>query len=359
MNVLVVGAGVMGLSAARSLLLAGHDVTIVDPGPASDPTRASSDEQRLIRIPYGRRVGYQQMARDAFGAWDRLWEQLGRVDYVETGSLITGPAESEWIATSLAHLDRSEVRILSPNDVFRLVPGFRPPAADVSFLVPRGGVLMADRILQGLNELTAAARRRAGLVVSVSPESASCEMADGTRLTADRVILSLGAAVWPAGAPSAARNPSRQTAMYLNDPGSTDTRVPFVLDLSPKGGFYFVPGVDGTSAKMGTHTFSMQGSHSDNRECSALEVDALEKIRQGRGAFCADWSVRDCRACYYDVTPSERFLGLVDRKAIWLGGFSGHGFKFAPLIGERVVALVDGRLTESAFRNWLGGQAPH
>jgi glycine/D-amino acid oxidase-like deaminating enzyme len=38
-----------------------------------------------------------------------------------------------------------------------------------------------------------------------------------------------------------------------------------------------------------------------------------------------------------------------------MAGFSGHGYKFAPLIGERLAAVVDGRLEFTAFREWLAG----
>ena len=49
MKVTVVGAGIMGLSAAWALSRRGHDVTVLDQGPVPNPRGASVDQHRLIR----------------------------------------------------------------------------------------------------------------------------------------------------------------------------------------------------------------------------------------------------------------------------------------------------------------------
>ena len=53
MNVIVVGAGIAGLSTAWSLVKAGHNVSIVEQGPIPNPLAASGDHHRIIRRAYG------------------------------------------------------------------------------------------------------------------------------------------------------------------------------------------------------------------------------------------------------------------------------------------------------------------
>jgi sarcosine oxidase/N-methyl-L-tryptophan oxidase len=63
---------------------------------------------------------------------------------------------------------------------------------------------------------------------------------------------------------------------------------------------------------------------------------------------------REGKACMYSLTPDRHFV--VDRdprdpRVIVCGGFSGHGFKFAPVIGEIAsqLALDGGTPHDIAF----------
>ena len=85
MRVLVVGAGIMGLSTAWGLTRAGHDVEIFEQGPIPNPLGSSVDQHRVIREAYGAMIGYSRMALAAYGAWETMWDDLGERLYVETG----------------------------------------------------------------------------------------------------------------------------------------------------------------------------------------------------------------------------------------------------------------------------------
>ena len=77
MNVIVVGAGIAGLSTAWSLARAGHSVSIVEQGPIPNPLAASGDHHRIIRRAYGKAGGYARLITEAYDAWDELWADLG------------------------------------------------------------------------------------------------------------------------------------------------------------------------------------------------------------------------------------------------------------------------------------------
>ncbi|TIX21096.1 FAD-binding oxidoreductase, partial [Mesorhizobium sp.] len=77
MNVIVVGAGIAGLSTAWSLVKAGHSVSIVEQGPIPNPLAASGDHHRIIRRAYRAGTGYGRLITEAYQAWDEMWADLG------------------------------------------------------------------------------------------------------------------------------------------------------------------------------------------------------------------------------------------------------------------------------------------
>jgi glycine/D-amino acid oxidase-like deaminating enzyme len=350
-KVIVVGAGIMGLCTARSLIGRGVEVTLVDALPLGSPNRASSDHHRLIRLPYGKMKGYEAMAREAFEAWDSLWVELGESHYAHTGVILIGDERSDWVKDSARALGPEECRALErPDD---MIPGLRLRSDQSAFLAPQAGILMADRILASLRQHLNGVRFVQGRVEEVSDDGLLLE--GGGSMRADRVVLATGAWPWPSGSPAAPRLPSRQIALYLAQPDDWPV-TPFILDLTQETGFYFVPGLLGSPAKLGTHTFSMRGHPDDDRDCTSVEREALLRLRAASLPFCADWPVLGFVANYYDVTPDERFVCRFSDSSAWLGGFTGHGFKFGPLIGERLADVILGGSGQDDFARWAAGR---
>ena len=78
MNIIVVGAGIAGLSTAWSLVKAGHSVTLLEQGATiPNPLAASGDHHRVIRRAYRASTGYGQLITEAYAAWDEMWADLG------------------------------------------------------------------------------------------------------------------------------------------------------------------------------------------------------------------------------------------------------------------------------------------
>lgn len=367
MRVTVIGAEIIGLSSAWALARRGHTVTVLEQYGIPNPLGSSVDQHRLIRYAYGGMAGYAAMVGPAYAAWDRLWGDLGRTHYVEIGTLAIGGGDHEWLTQSAATLEAAGVDIgwLSMAELERRFPLLRSDGLELAFHLPTGGILLADRIVEGL----AGHLRRLGVeirtearVTAVDPDRAAATLADGTTIEADRIIVAAGPWVTTLRPELAARvTSSRQVVCYLKPPAEQAAAwavMPMVLDIDPMRGFYTVPPVAGTGMKVGDHSFSLTGHPDRDREAASDEADALLDACRSRFANFSGFEVDRLKTCFYTVEKEEKFVvePLGDRG--WaMTGFSGHGFKFGPLLGERMAETLEGARDPAAFTRWSAGEA--
>src|SRR5258705_11592011 len=86
-RILVVGAGVFGVTAAIELRKRGHPVRLIDPGPLPHPLAASTDISKVVRLEYGPDEVYTALAERAIEGWQRWNRDLGARLYHQTGLL--------------------------------------------------------------------------------------------------------------------------------------------------------------------------------------------------------------------------------------------------------------------------------
>ena len=368
MKVTVVGAGIMGLSAAWTLGRLGHAVTVVDQGPVPNARGASFDQHRLIRYPYGEARGYTAMVAEAYRAWEELWADLGETLYVPTGTLAVGTLGTAWVQDSASALQALGLPVewLQPPQVAARFPLLSREAIAGAFYSETGGVLLADRILAAL------ARRiveQGAIVVplaqarEIDPGRAAVTLADGRRLAADALVVAAGA--WVPRLVPALRGrvtPSRQVLAYLEAPADVAAAWaahPLVLDIGPESGFYLVPPVAGTMLKVGDHSFSLAGDPDDPRDVSAAEAAAVFDTCRQRLAGLDRYRLAFARACYYAVEAQERFVIERREKAWVMAACSGHAFKFGPVLAQRLAAAIEGRTGPLDLARWAAGEQGH
>jgi sarcosine oxidase subunit beta len=369
-NACVLGAGIMGLATAWGLARRGWSVQVIEQDPVPNPRGASCDHHRLIRHAYGAAEGYMRMVDPAHAAWDLLWEELGERHYVETGVLALASARGTgWMEASRAALTAHG---LPPEPLDRAAlagrfPMFDPASVAEAFHLPRGGVLLAERIVAGLARRCTAlgvAFRRAR-VTGADPERGRLHLAEGGVAEADLLVLAAGP--WaPRLLPGLGGRvaASRQVVLYLEPPAALReawAAAPMLLDRGTTGvGFYAVPPVAGTPLKLGDHRFSLDGDpEADPRETSAAEREAVLALAGGRLRDIGAYRLLGARACYYDVEPQERFiLEPLGERAWVMSGFSGHGFKFGALLGLALARAAGDPTLSAGLPAWAAGQAP-
>ena len=357
----------MGLSAAWGLRRAGFAVRIIEQDPVPNPRGASTDDHRLIRHAYGAQRGYMCMVDDAYRAWDRLWRDLGRSFHVPTGVLALSSVSGGWLAESRAALRDAghAVEDLGAAAVVARHPYLDAAGLVDAFRMATGGVLLARPILAALAAHLAAEgiSVERGRARNVDPARGAVTLEDGAERTADLLVVAAGP--WAPRLLPGAIGPrvraSRQVVVYLAPPpalAESWAAAPMILDIDGDAGFYAVPPVAGTPLKVGDHRFSCRGDAEDDpREASAAEVEEILAFVRPRLRDLGQYRVLGGRACYYDVEPAERFVVEPLAPRCWaMSGFSGHGFKFGPLLGLALARAASDTALAARLPGWAAGQ---
>jgi glycine/D-amino acid oxidase-like deaminating enzyme len=348
LRVIVVGAGVYGLGAARRLALAGADVTVLEAREAGGRFAASAGSSRVLRFEYGSAAHYTDLVLRARTQWRELERLLGERLYDETGMLWFAIELSQYLHDSLETCEAAglPVRLLEPAEAARRFPAFSTEGVAAVLHDAEGGVLHARRATLGMAQLAASAgvTLREGVAVR-SVGDGAVELADGTSEAADQVLVATGA--WTGGLLAAPVRSTQQVNVYLRLATAGLPAWTYDLDV------YGLSDDDGAGLKVGGHAVGPEVDPDDPaaREAPAVEVQRLAEAARRRLPGL-DWPdgaapVRGADVCCYALTPSE--APIVDRigeRTVLCAGFSGHGFKFAPTVAAAAADLVLGRTPE-------------
>ena len=369
-DVLVLGLGGMGSAALAHLAARGLSAVGLEQDDVPSLRGSSVGETRVIRKAYLEDPRYVPLLLRAYELWRELEARERATLYVRTGCLVLGPRDHAAVRGTLASAEMHGLphAVLEEDEVrARLalvpVPGDR-------------GVLEEDAGFLRVEACTAAHARWAqasGAAVRTKTRVASVDLAGGKvratleggeTVTADKMVVSAGA--WLASAPGLAEIAralplvvERQAQLWFRSRAPETTgppRLPVFIHFTGAGTFYGLP-PDAQNDAPGVKVYR----HHDGE---ATQADALDRTLRPadeaavRGYVrahlpAADGELLRSRICMYTNTPDEHFLvGEHPRwpQVVVLGGFSGHGYKMASVMGEIAADLV----TKGASRFDLG-----
>ncbi len=360
----------MGLSAAWALAHKGARVTLVDQARLPNPLGASVDQHRLIRYAYGAERGYTRMVNDAYRAWDEVWRDIGARLYAPTGTLVLETSAGRWAEDSEATLAAEGIafRRLSAGELAREFPLVAPDGVRFALHLDSGGMLFARHIVGALAAHLPAmgvAVHEGQRVTKVTPDKAQVTLDDGSVVSGDILIVAAGP--WTTRLlPSLGRRitPSRQVVVYLAPPEELQPAWethPMVLDIDPETGFYLVPprrlpNGEPTDLKIGNHGFTLTGDPDRDREAGTREIAGIAALGPARLRDFDRFRVVEAKTCFYDVEANEHFIVEPLARHAWvMTGFSGHGFKFGPLLGHELARTLAGEREVAEFSRWAAG----
>jgi glycine/D-amino acid oxidase-like deaminating enzyme len=356
-DILVVGAGIFGVTAALELRRRGHQVTLVDQAPPPHPLAASTDISKVVRMEYGADVFYMALVEEAMHGFDRWNEELERPFYHQTGVAMLarspmepGGFEHDSFQLLLERGHRPE-RLRAP-EIARRFPAWNAESWADGFFHARGGWVESGALVRALFEraLREGVRFETRDVRTLHVDNGTCLGAGD--IHAGHTLLACGA--WAGELLPELRTVIRSSGhpvfhLRLPDPSRFTPPVfcVFTADIARTGWYGFPVHPSEGVLKIGRHGTGLTlDARNDPRQVHAADETALRAFLSDTFPSIADAPIASTRRCLYADTFDADYL--IDRHpgihglSVATGG-SGHGFKMAPVLGGLIADAVEER----------------
>ncbi len=361
-DVVIVGGGVMGTAAARALSSRGRAILLLERFTFGHANGSSGGSTRNFRLTYHDPV-YVRMARQALERWRRLESEAGLELMRVVGGLDVGEATD----ASAAALEAAGESFERPSaaDVAERWPSLRFDEGSTFLYQQEGAIIRSDEAIAAQVRLAGAsgAELREGAVVdTLRPVGEGVELVTSRDEVIRAPVAIIAAGAWAA---PLLRNagidlrlrPTLEQSTHFEMTGEGST-IPTIIDWDPAPSQppYLVPNpFRPGECKAGSH---LSGPVID-LDARSFEPDV------DREASTIDWigerlasppKLLKTETCLYTTTPDEDFV--IDRVGplVIASPCTGHGFKFAPLVGELLADLAAGEATSVPLDRFRAGR---
>ena len=361
-KVIVVGAGINGVTAAIELKKRGHKVILADPGPLPHFLAASTDVSKAVREAYGANEEYTALAERSIKLWREWNKEFGVEPYHEVGVMFVRqremkPGDFEYESFKILKQRGHKVERMNSARLWKRFPAWNPGLYRDGVLELEAGYAESDRVVATLIE------RAKSLGVELREGVRFCEldqgddrvkgivMEDRQRILGDLVVMAVGA--WTSYLLPFTKKffrASGQPVFHLK-PSRPDLFAPerfpvFGADISTTGYYGFPLNREGV-VKIANHGPGREMSpDSPDRSVTPQEEKNLREFLSSTFPALANASIVYSRVCMYCDTNDGHFWIAPDPQRPGLtiaAGDSGHGFKFAPVLGEIIADAVEGK----------------
>ncbi len=356
-DAIVLGVGAMGSAACYHLARRGLKVLGIEQFEIGHDRGSSHGRSRVIRKAYFEDPRYVPLLHSAYRMWQELSEQQGGGLIHLTGCLNLGPADHVCVAGARRSATEHELpfEALDCAEVKRRWPALSPDADDVGIFETDAGFLRPEACIAA--HVEAATRRGCRFETSCrvvawkAGGSAVLVETERGRFECGRLVITAGPwlpqIVSVLGAPLRIERQVqawfRPTAPGLVERGRLPVFIHFIGDRA----FYCIPSFDESGLKAARHHGGAITTPEEVDRTIHPGDEAEVRAYLANHLPSANGPMIGAEVCLYTNTPDEHFI--IDwhpehRGVLLAGGFSGHGFKFSPVVGQALSELaVDGR----------------
>ena len=345
------GGGGRGAAALAHLARRGLSVVGIEQDDVPSERGSSVGETRVIRKAYFEDPRYVPLLERAYTLWRELEEVAGETLFVRTGCLTLGPPGHEAIRGVLESVSRHRLphELLEERDVAARFPALVPSPGDVGVFERDAGYLHVERCTlahaRWAASMGAELRTRVEVTELRIDGGVRATLSDGSHVTAPRAVVAAGA--WLATSPALREiaralplTVERQVQLWFAHSPVSRSLAGFIHFVEGRA-FYGIPTADSVKvcAHHGGETTTPDAL--DRALRPADEATVRDYLRAHLPSL--DGSPIRSRVCMYTNTPDQHFV--VGRapgrpEVVVLGGFSGHGYKAASVVGEIAAELV-------------------
>ena len=348
-DVAVIGLGGMGSAILAECACRGSRVIGLEQFERGHTAGSSNGKSRMIRKAYFEDPAYVPLLLRAYALWRRLEQVTGEDLLRITGLLMVGSEDADIIvgAQRAAQQHDLPLEVLDAREIRHRYPTLRVEDNEVAVFETDGGVIDPERAVEAHLRVATSAGAVLHFDAALTSWEASGDgfmvrLANGTMIESRALILSLGPWLQKELEKLGLTIRVQRNVQAWFTPATDDYAVgrfpAFLLDrkILPAPLYGFPDFGDGVKAAFHSLGACTDMAHFDREISQSRDIDpivrATENWMPGAAAI-----LRAGKACPYSLTPDGHFV--IDHhpdhsRLILCGGFSGHGFKFAPVVGE-------------------------
>ena len=359
-QVVVVGAGIFGTTSALELRSRGYDVTLLDRGPVPHVDASSTDVSKVIRMDYGSDVFYHELAEVSIEGWQRWNADWPTPLYHPDQFLVLSadwmtPGGFEYESRRVLQARGYTPDRLDASDLARRFPSWNTDRYPDGYVSPLGGWAESGAVVAHLLQLCADAGVRVNYegfseLTIVGSRARGVRTLAGHEIASDWVVVCAGAwtpTMLPWMQPVLTAVAQSVVHFGVEDPDEfRGTHFPpFAADIAGSG-WYGFPALDDGRVKLGHHGAGTPVEPNQKGDVGHEHITLARAFLSESIPGLANAPVVGTRVCLYCDSIDGDLLIDRDPKREGLvvaAGGSGHGFKFAPVIGSIVADALEGR----------------